>query len=323
MDEQDRQLISRLSNLVEAVTVTLRLRGSGSNVEQGQEAAAAPETSNNVKDTLKELYPSIDHDRSQSQQGMEIGLGLGLPPASTRFDPRRSYGRPKAKKSNRKAQGRSTGSSSITLTKARSYTSNQQSQRETDSEGFFFINDPRCEKVPRRCEREYCYNKELLACTVHFRASMIPCEIKERIQSSLERFNGFCPAFQFLKAVGDKLVCLNINEWDLKVRKHQTGQGPLYVRTLKKVNLNNFSKTNAANLLSQSESSSDDDYSNSSPVNNSSLTPMALNNTRVQKRPRLGSPYSTSTSLALVSCPSNAQENAISMSGTAKESYDE
>ena len=131
MDEQDRQLISRLSNLVETATATLRSRGSRSNVEQGQEAAAAPETSNNVEDTLKELYPSTDRDRSQSRQGMEIGLGLGLPPASTRFDPR-SYRRPKSKKSNRKAQGRSTGSSSsITLTKARSYANNQQNQSET------------------------------------------------------------------------------------------------------------------------------------------------------------------------------------------------
>ena len=95
---------------------------------------------------------------------------------------------------------------------------------------------------------------------------MSPCQIKERIQSSLERFSGFCPAFQFLKVVGDRLVCPNINEWDLKVLKHQTGQGPLYVRALEKVNLNNFPKINAANLLSQSRSSSDDDYGNSSPV---------------------------------------------------------
>ena len=240
---------------------------------------------------------------------MEIGLGLGLPPASTRFDPRRNYWRPKAKKSNRKAQGRSTGRSSITLTKARSYASNQQSQRETVTLKDVFLS--MTQGVKRYQDvKEYCYNKELVACIVHFRASMIPCEIKERIQTSLERFSGFCPAFQLLKAVGDKLVCPNIDEWDLKVIKHQTGQGPLYVRTLKKVNLNNFPKINAANLLSQSESSSDDDYSNSSPVDNSSLTPMALNNTRVQKRPRLWSPYSTSTSFALVDCPSNAQENA-------------
>ena len=129
MDEQERQLISRLSNLVEAATATSRLRGSGSNVEQGQEAAAAPETSNNVEDTLKELYPSIDCERSQSRQGMEIGIGL--PPASTRFDPRRSDGRSKAKKSNRKVQGGSTGSSSNTLTKARNQASNQQSQSKT------------------------------------------------------------------------------------------------------------------------------------------------------------------------------------------------
>ena len=177
MDEQDRQLISRLSNLVEAATAALRSRGSGSNVEEGQEAAAAPETSKNVEDTLKELYPSIDRDRSQSRQGMEIGLGLGLPPASNRFDPR-SYGRPKAKKSNRKAQGRSTGSSSITLTKARSYASNQQSQSETVTlKDVFFIDDPKCEKVPRSCEREYYYNEELVACAVQFRASMSPCEI--------------------------------------------------------------------------------------------------------------------------------------------------
>ena len=159
-------------------------------------------------------------------------IGLGLPPASTRFDLRISYGRPTAKKSNN-------------LTKARSSASNQHSQSEAVTlKDVFFSDNPKCKKVQRRCEREYCCNKELVACGIQFRASS-----------------------------------------------------------------------------ESKDSSSDDDYSNSCTVDNSSLTSIALNNTRVHKRPRLGSPYSTSNSLAHVSCPSNAQENAIS--GTAKGSCDE
>ena len=71
-------------------------------------------------------------------------------------------------------------------------------------------------------------------------------------------------------------------EWDVKVIKHQTGQGPLYIRALSKINLNHFPKVNHASCLS-SESSSDEDKDQDSLLKSSVYT---VDNGKLPKKPK-------------------------------------
>ena len=112
----------------------------------------------------------------------------------------------------------------------------------TTLKDVFFIDNPHENRVPRRSERERYYQEDLVASAVPFQPDMTADEIKDIISKTVPRFNGMTPPFHFLKAVGDTLIKPNIKNWDLKIIKHQTGQGPLYVRATSKIDWNFFPK---------------------------------------------------------------------------------
>ena len=126
----------------------------------------------------------------------------------------------------------------------------------------------------------------------NFTTRKTPEQVKEKIGKSFERFCGFCPPFEYIKAVSDKLVSpTNIIEWDVKVIKHQTGLGPLYIRALSKINLNHFPKVNHASCLS-SESSSDEDKDQESLLKSSVYT---VDNGKLPKQPKMAASNSCTT----------------------------
>ena len=102
--------------------------------------------------------------------------------------------------------GKSTFSRPSANTSKMGRPTNQSQSEAITLKDIFFIDDPKCEKVPRRAEQEFYYEEELIACAVQLKQSMTPEQVKEKIGKSFERSCGFCPPFEYIKAVGDKLV---------------------------------------------------------------------------------------------------------------------
>ena len=68
------------------------------------------------------------------------------------------------------------------------------------------------------------------------------------------------PEFEFMKAVGPKLVSVpEIKGWTYKVMRHQTCQGPLYVRSLSFVSVRMSSNLLSRNTEAENHHDSDDD----------------------------------------------------------------
>ena len=66
----------------------------------------------------------------------------------------------------------------------------------------FLIDDPTIENVPRKGERQYFYQNDLVASAVKFRSNMIENDIRWEIMNQFPQYSAVnFPDFEFLKAV--------------------------------------------------------------------------------------------------------------------------
>ena len=96
----------------------------------------------------------------------------------------------------------------------------------------FLISDPSITTVPRRNSRQFYHKNGLVATAVQFGSSMDNEDVYKQIRKSFCKYEDL--QFEFLKAVDD-LVNPGVEKVDYKVMKHITGQGPVYVRSTKKL----------------------------------------------------------------------------------------
>ena len=97
----------------------------------------------------------------------------------------------------------------------------------------FLVADPTVDKVPRKSDRQYYYRNDLVASAVKFHNSMTETDIRVEIQTHFPQYD--LHSFTFLKAVDDSLIAPDIENWDYAVLKHVTGQGPIYIRSIRKI----------------------------------------------------------------------------------------
>ena len=211
-----QDVVARLSELVEVASTALRQHSTEHSSENWQQVPSRTE------DTLHNLYPSLGPTaaRSAMQSSSRVGGTCQTRP-SANFH------------SNFKRNG--TGNRSRSRKKSR------VEEKETMSyKDVFFMNDPKISKVPRRQDRQHFYDHGLVGSAVAFTSSMQEGDIRGAISASIPHLKEMQikPEFEQLKAVGPKLVSVpEIKEWNYKILKHQTDQGPLYVRAFTFVNV--------------------------------------------------------------------------------------
>ena len=94
--------------------------------------------------------------------------------------------------------------------------------------------------MPRRQDRQHFYDHGLVGSAVTYTSLMQESDVRVAISASIPHLKEMRikPEFELLKAVGPKLALVpEIWEWNYKILKHQTGQGPLYVRAFTFVNV--------------------------------------------------------------------------------------
>ena len=193
-------IVSRLNELVEAASRAIRQQSTNGS-HQIQTVNNASETCT-TEDALRRLYPSI---------------GQGQRPSNTC-------------RSNRNWP--LTGSNR-----------NRKASKEKETVAYkdvFVMNNPKTYNVPRRQERQYFYDSRLVASAVAFKSSMRESDKRNTISTSIPLLQQLelKPEFEFVKAVGPRLVSVpEITEWNYRILKHQTGQGPLYVRSFSYVDV--------------------------------------------------------------------------------------
>ena len=221
-------LVSKLTEIVEVVTTALR--------DNGEERHGAAETRNetSTRNNLRQLFPSI-RSAPDEPSSSNSAIVRPRPRSSSSETPARSH------HWNRVPPGPSSiptyDSSKKYKCRSKSRSKKADSrQREKETVSYkdvFFLNDPDCSKVPQRNDRQFYYSNGLVGSAVAFSSYMREIDIRRAISSAIPRFqNTLSPDFVFVKAVGEKLVELsNIREWNYKILKQQTGQGPVYVRS--------------------------------------------------------------------------------------------
>lgn len=128
---------------------------------------------------------------------------------------------------------------------------------------LFLLPSPAANKVPRGKKREELSSKGFVSFAVQLNLNMTQAEVEGVIFSEFSNKLAKCtePAFEFLKAVNEKLIKQDTKEWNGKVVKHMTGTGPLYVRSMQELPMDSDSDLE----------SSDDDCNilerNSKPIN--------------------------------------------------------
>ena len=98
----------------------------------------------------------------------------------------------------------------------------------------FMLPSPTASKVPRGRKREELSAKGFVSFAVQLNINMTQAEVEGIIFSEFGNKLAKCsePSFEFLKAVNEKLIKQDTKEWNGKVVKHMTGNGPLYVRSM-------------------------------------------------------------------------------------------
>ncbi len=204
MADRHRDIVSRLTELVEVASTAISQQ-SGTNREQ--QSSRAP----NNEEALRRLYPSLGP--------VAPTQGLSALPSTSRNT---SQNRPGA-----------AFNASVKYTGKCRKRKHAQEKETMSYKDVFFINDPRISKVPRRQDRQHFYDCGLVGSAVSFTSSMQEHDIREAIYNAIPRFKEMRikPEFELLKAVGPRLISVpEISNWNYKILKHQTGQGPLYVR---------------------------------------------------------------------------------------------
>ena len=97
----------------------------------------------------------------------------------------------------------------------------------------FLISDPSITTVPRRNSWQFYHKNGLVATAVQFDSSMDDQDVYKQIRKRFCKYEDL--QFEFLKAVDDDLVNSGVEKVDYKTMKHITGQGPVYVRSTKKL----------------------------------------------------------------------------------------
>ena len=202
-------IVARLTELVEVASTAISQQTGEENRNQRGEQRRDEEPARN-EDVLRRLYPS---------------MGLTGHTAVTRSVMPSSF-------RNINPCNPSTGISSRLFSLEKGRKRKHAEEKETYKD-VFFLNDPKMSTVPRRQDREFFYDCGLVASAVLFSSSMEEWEIRKAIEEAIPRFKNMDakPSFEFLKAVGPRLVSVqDITSWNYRILKHQTGQGPLYVR---------------------------------------------------------------------------------------------
>ena len=97
----------------------------------------------------------------------------------------------------------------------------------------FLISGPSTAIVPRRNSQQFYYKNGLVATAVQFDSSMDDEDVYKQIRKRFCKYEDL--QFQLLKAVDNDLVNPGVEEVDYKTMELITGQGPVYVRSTKKL----------------------------------------------------------------------------------------
>ena len=97
----------------------------------------------------------------------------------------------------------------------------------------FFTSDRSITTVPRRNTKQFYYKNCLVVTAEQFDSSMDDEDVYKQIRKRYCKYEDL--QFQFLKTVDDDLVNPGVEKVDYKTMKHKTGQGPVNVRSTKKL----------------------------------------------------------------------------------------
>ena len=97
----------------------------------------------------------------------------------------------------------------------------------------FLISDPSVATVPRKNSRQFYYKNGLVVTAVQFDLSIDDEDVHKQTRTRFCKYESL--QFEFLKAVDDDLVNPGVEKVDYKTMKHITGQGLVYVRSVKKL----------------------------------------------------------------------------------------
>eukprot|EP00112_Aurelia_sp_Birch-Aquarium-sp1_P017437 Seg4041.2 transcript_id=Seg4041.2/GoldUCD/mRNA.D3Y31 product="hypothetical protein" protein_id=Seg4041.2/GoldUCD/D3Y31 len=220
MADDNTRLVGRLTELVNTLQGSVTVR-SGNDT-----------TGMSVQESVNQLYPSVRGHPVRQIDRMNMTLPPQLPPpqhqSRSNFNPGESYA---LKKRTKRAR----------LEKSSQQYQSRYKDKSVDRpmlKDLFLLPSPAANKVPRGKKREELSSKGFVSFAVQLNLNMTQAEVEGVIFSEFSNKLAKCtePAFEFLKAVNEKLIKQDTKEWNGKVVKHMTGTGPFkFVDWLQKV----------------------------------------------------------------------------------------
>ena len=207
MADETRRLVEQLTNIVTTAKGAL---------EQHCATSTQVNTISNVdgNETLRTLYPST---AANNRNRKDI-----YTPSSTTTATSSLWG------------GRGRGKRKANSFAVRKSIKKGKKVAETLKE-VFLVYDPNIDTVPRKSERQFYYRNKLVASAIKFNADMNETDVRLEILTHFDQQK--IHDFEFLKAIGDKFIVPQVDNWDYATMRHVCGQGPLYIRSKKKLKM--------------------------------------------------------------------------------------
>ena len=171
---------------------------------------------------IDRLFPSIGTSRgSIASSRQKDGNALSRFNSNVNYAPKR-----------RKRNGPSTSSSTSSCTAAKKKTT--ESNSKSLLKDIILLPSPRIESVLRGRFREYLYGNGFAESAVGISDQMSEEDIKAKVANIFKEKLELIPepSYNFVRAIGNKIIRVNNGPYTGKLLKHISKQGPVYIRSV-------------------------------------------------------------------------------------------
>ena len=181
---------------------------------------------------INRLFPSVAAVRQSNQSSRSVSRSEvenpdRLPPANT-FNPSHKYSATKSRKKQ---------SSTRSQKRKRDECEKGNSSKLASLKDVIMLPSADIKTVPRGWKREELYDKMFAISAVEVHESMSENEIRQKFNKILEKKIADFPEpkFNFVRAIGNKIIDPGCQSYDGKVIKYLSKQGPIYIRATQKI----------------------------------------------------------------------------------------